>query len=95
MSQARGMVRPTPMAGPLMAAMTGLPRLRTMGTSGLPSSSSKGDPARRSPPAPSSWDQPEMSPPAQNARPAPVTTSAPTSRSDEALLTASMNSASI
>ena len=45
------------MAGPLMAAMIGLPRLTAMGTSGLPSRSSAGEPRRRSPSSPSSSDQ--------------------------------------
>ncbi len=93
-SQANGIVSPIPIAGPLMAAIAGLPRRNTMGTSGLPSRFSNGDSGRRSPRVAISCDQPLMSPPAQKARPDPVTTSTPTSRSAEAPQSASLSSRS-
>ena len=94
-SQAIGMVRPMPMAGPLIAAMIGLPRLSASGTSGLPSRASNEEvgllSARASKPA----DQPPMSAPAQKPRPAPVTTSTRTCESNDARLTTSRNSFSM
>ena len=64
-SQAIDIVRPIPIAGPLIAAIAGFPRLSAIGTSGLPSRAIHGDSEARSPCIAISLDQPPISAPAQ------------------------------
>ena len=95
MSIGRVMVTPTPTAGPLMAAITGFSD-RKMRSEMRPPSSRQRWPDSSTPSGRSNVRSPiDMSAPAQNARPLPVTTTTRTSSSASLRSKASRSSSTI